>query len=279
MSASNIDEARKLLIGDGSTPLKLEYFAIEGVAEQVRIALAVADVPFEDVRIGFSDWAAKKPTTKYGQLPEMILPNGDVITERCVLSSNCVGFESYTLSLLSFVLNIECLSFWNGEFRSMAMLRLAGEADPEGKLYPSDMATRVKVEGVLGLVGDLSRAWRPALYIGMRPEAFGYPTSAEWDKEVKDATIKKVREAFLSNELPRYMGYFTDLLKESGGKFLLGDDLTIADIAAYQQILYFKKGIADYVPKECMDPFKEINDWMERVISIPKIAAYKAKAK
>mmetsp|Transcript_4352 Transcript_4352/g.9689 ORF Transcript_4352/g.9689 Transcript_4352/m.9689 type:complete len:244 (-) Transcript_4352:123-854(-) len=243
MSASNIDQARKLLIGDGITPLKLEYFAIEGVAEQVRIALAVAEVPFDDVRIGFSDWAVKKPTTKYGQLPEMILPDGDVITE------------------------------------SMAMLRLAGEADPEGKLYPSDMATRVKVEGVLGLVGDLSRAWRPALYIGMRPEAFGYPTSAEWDKEVKDATIKKVREAFLSNELPRYMGCFTDLLKESGGKFLLGDDLTIADIAAYQQILYFKKGIADYVPKECMDPFKEINDWMERVISIPKIAAYKAKAK
>lgn len=243
MTSSSIQEARQLLLGDGTTPLKLHYFNIEGVAEQVRIALSLANVPFDDIHIPFSEWPAKKPTTKYGQLPEMTLPNGHIITE------------------------------------SMAMLRLAGEADESGALYPSDMATRVKVEEALGLVGDLSRAWRPALYLGMRPHLFGYPTSEDWDKETKDATIKKVREAFLATELPRYMGYFTDMIKESGDMFLLGGDLTIADIAAYQQCAYFKKGIADYVPKECMDPFPEVNAWMERVISHPKVAAYKASKK
>ena len=39
---SSAEAARKLLLGDGTTPLKLEYFGIEGVAEQVRIALSVA---------------------------------------------------------------------------------------------------------------------------------------------------------------------------------------------------------------------------------------------
>ena len=40
--------ARALLLGDGSKPPKLEYFAIEGAAEPVRIALSIAGVAFED---------------------------------------------------------------------------------------------------------------------------------------------------------------------------------------------------------------------------------------
>ena len=118
-----------LTAGDGK--LSLHYFSIEGVAEQVRITLSVAGIPFEDVRVPFSEWQTKKPTTKYGQLPEMILPNGQLITE------------------------------------SMAMLRLAGEADPEGKLYPADdVGMRLRIEEALGLTADLARAWNPCLYIG-----------------------------------------------------------------------------------------------------------------
>jgi len=161
------ESARQLLIGDGKAPLKLEYFAIEGVAEQVRIALTVAGISFDDVGIPWGDWQNKKPTTKYGQMPELTLPNGTIITD------------------------------------SGAMLRLAGAADPEGKLYPTEIAARIKVEQILGLVGDLSRAWNPSLYLGMRPHIFGYPEKDEWSDA--DAFIKKVRTDFLANELPRYM--------------------------------------------------------------------------
>lgn len=240
----SIEAARKLLIGgDGAVPLKLEYFAIEGVAEQIRIALSVADVPFDNATFPFSEWSSKKPTTKYGQVPEMTLPDGTLITE------------------------------------SAAMLRLAGEADPEGKLYPADIAARYKVESVLGLVNDLNRAWQPSLYIGMRPQNYGYPPKDEWPEA--DATIEKLRSGFLANHLPRYMGYFNDLINEAGGdKFLTGENLTIADIAAYQGIRYFAKGVADYVPKESLEPFPEILAWISRVEGHPKVAAYKAsKAK
>jgi len=236
------ESARQLLIGNGKAPLKLEYFAIEGVAEQVRITLTVAGIPFDDVGIPWGDWQNKKPTTKYGQMPELTLPNGTIITD------------------------------------SGAMLRLAGAADPEGKLYPMEIAARIKVEQILGLVGDLSRAWNPSLYLGMRPHIFGYPEKDEWSDA--DAVIKKVRTDFLANELPRYMGYFGDLIKEGGGNFLSGQDLTIADIAAYQNIAYFGKGIADFVPKESLEPFVEVTAWMSRVESHPKVSAYKtSKAK
>mmetsp|Transcript_12850 Transcript_12850/g.23096 ORF Transcript_12850/g.23096 Transcript_12850/m.23096 type:complete len:241 (-) Transcript_12850:175-897(-) len=239
----SIEAARELLIGNGTTPLKLEYFAIEGVAEPVRIALSVADVPFDDVGIDFKDWfSTKKATTKYGVVPEMTLPDGSLVTE------------------------------------SKAMLRLAGEADPEGKLFPADVRSRLKVEMTLGLVADLDKAWNPAMYVGMRPQKFGYPPKEEWSEG--ETVIKKLRTEFVTNELPRFMGYFADLIKESGGKFLCGENLTIADIAAYQGIGYYRRGIADHVPKDCLDKFPEIIAYLGRVEAHPKVAAYKAsKAK
>lgn len=190
--------ARSLLTG--STPVKLEYFDIEGVAEQVRIALAITSIPFDDARIPFAEWAAKKPTTKHGVLPEMTLPDGSVVTD------------------------------------SMAMLRLVGEADEEGKLYPSDVAKRLNIDQVLGLVGDLSRAWSPSVYLSMRPHLFGYP--ADWSGDEKEKVVKSVREAFMKNDFPRFMGHFEMLLKESGGGFLTGSDLTIADLSAFQQVSF-----------------------------------------
>jgi glutathione S-transferase len=190
--------ARSLLTSGPGT-LKLEYFPIEGVAEPVRVALACASIPFDDVRVPPTEWnSVKKPTTKHGVLPEMTLPNGEVVTD------------------------------------SMAMLRLVGEADEEGKLYPSDVVNRLKIEQVLGLVGDLTRAWSPSLYLGMRPGRFGYP--ADWAGEEKENTVKNVREAFMKDEFPRFMGYFEELVKENGDGFLTGADLTIADLSAYQQV-------------------------------------------
>lgn len=236
---SSTDAARALLLGDGTTPLKLEYFAIEGAAEQVRIALSVVDIPFDDVGIPIAEWhQTKKAATKFGQLPEMTLPNGRVVTD------------------------------------SMAMLRLAGEADVEGKLYPHDIVARTSVESALGLVGDLSRAWRPMIYMSMYPEAYGHPTKDEWADA--DATIKRLRTGFVEKELPRFMGYFTSLIKENGGNYLTGGELTIADIAGYQAINYYRRGVADHVPKDCLDIYPDILAWMERVEAHPKVAAYKA---
>lgn len=238
------EAARQLLLGDGSTPLKFEYFNIEGAGEPVRIALSVAGVPFDDVQVTWPEWQAKKPTTKHGVLPEMILPDGTVVTE------------------------------------SMAMLRLAGEADPEGKLYPADVAARLGVEQAIGLVSDLKRFWLPGLYIGMRPQMYGYPPREEWKEEEADEVIAKVRKGFIADGLPKFMGFLADSIKENGGKFLCGGDLTIADILAYQEIAYFRKGIADHVPKESLEPFPEILAYLARVEAHPKVAAYQAsKAK
>jgi hypothetical protein len=56
MSSSTSNAARALLLGDGTTRPKLEYFAIEGAAEPVRIALSVVGIPFDDVTIPIAEW-------------------------------------------------------------------------------------------------------------------------------------------------------------------------------------------------------------------------------
>ena len=72
---------------------------------------------------------------------------------------------------------------------------------------------------MVGLAGDLSRTWAPCLYLGMRPHVYGYPEGYNKTEEGK-AKVKEMRENFEANELPRFLTYFEDFLKESGGPFM-----------------------------------------------------------
>jgi glutathione S-transferase len=215
--------------------LKLEYFNIAGVAEKIRLALVVSEIAFEDVRLNFVDWPKRKETAKYGQLPIMTLPSGEEV------------------------------------YQSDAMLRYVGSLG-DGSLYPSDIMKRLQVDVALGMIGDLTRAWNPSMYIGMRPAFLGH--DANMPVEEKDKLVKSMREKFLKEELPKYMGYFTELIEKSDNKYLCGEDLTIADLSALHTILYFKKGIADHVPKESLDSYPIVIAWADRVLAHPKIAEY-----
>ena len=58
-------------------------------------------------------------------------------------------------------------------YQSDAMLRWAGSLG-NSALYPNDSAIRLKIDAAIGLCSDLDRAWRPAIYMGMKPEAYGH---------------------------------------------------------------------------------------------------------
>lgn len=114
---NNVNTVRELLVGgEGDNLLKLEYFDFEGKGEKVRLALFLADIPFEDVRITPVEWLKKKAYAKYAKVPVLTLPNGTVVTQ------------------------------------SNLMLHLAGEADTKGTLYPDDFEQRCKIDEILGLI-------------------------------------------------------------------------------------------------------------------------------
>ena len=60
---------------------KLTYFNIQGAAEKVRLAFVLNEIPFEDERINFPQWAERKATSKFGQLPILTIDGGEPIAQ------------------------------------------------------------------------------------------------------------------------------------------------------------------------------------------------------
>lgn len=211
--------------------LELTYFDMEAhPGEKVRLAFVLTGTEFKDNRVKFADWPALKPTLKYGQMPRLIIDGREV-------------------------------------YQSGAMLRWAGRLG-DGALYPiDDEDVYLKVEEMLNLSDDMHRAWTPSLYTGMgRHEKFGHPK--EWAE--KDATVKLLRETFVANELPLFMGYLTVHLEQTGA-FLCGPKPTIADCQWLPQVRYYAKGIADHVPTDCLDKYPAVLAWIKRMHEIPAV--------
>jgi len=216
--------------------IKLTYFNIEAAAEKARLALAMTGTPFEDARITFEEWGALKPTTPYGQLPIMEVTEDD--------GSKKVFAQS------------------------VAMMRyVARRFDKAGTLYPTDADASLEIEEILGLSDDMARDWTPALYMGMgRHMKFGHPE----DFPAKADTVKAMRERFIAEDLPKWMGFLSAKLDKTGA-FLAGPNVTIADLQVLAQLRYFTKGVADHVPKDCLEAFPKITAWMAKMYEVPEI--------
>ena len=219
--------------------ISLTYFNIEAAAEKVRLALVMTGTEFEDKRVNFEEWGAMKASTPYGQLPLMTVtyPDGTV--------------KSFA--------------------QSVAMMRwVARKFDTTDTLYPADPDKMLEIEEVIGLSDDMTRAWQPALYMGMGRHAnYGHPQEYP---EVKE-TVQKLRESFLAESMPKFMGFFSQKL-EATGAFFCGDKPTIADLQILAQLRYFTKGVADHVPADCLTPYPVVTSWMDRMHAIPQIKAW-----
>ena len=70
------DEASESEIKEGNAPYKIHYFDHFNRGEPIRMALWYANVPHEDNRMPFDNWAELKPKLPFVQLPALELPNG-----------------------------------------------------------------------------------------------------------------------------------------------------------------------------------------------------------
>ena len=107
-----------MLLQSAGTPLNgstLTYFPLAGRAEASRLALFMAGIDFVDKRI-YAEWGDFKPTTPWGGMPTLALPDGTVL----------------------------------GQGR--AILRLAGK---RAGLYPADDIAACKVDGLLDALDDV----------------------------------------------------------------------------------------------------------------------------
>jgi len=197
------------------TSIKLTYFDIEGVAEQVRLALVLSGTEFEDIRVKFPERAEMKPTTPYGQLPMLTVENGPTRTQ------------------------------------SNAMLRWVSTLKPEKELYPAEKL--FDIEEAIGVLEDMNKSFSPCIYLAMRPQNFGYPEDFAKTTEGK-AKIEEFRKNWVANELPKHLKYISDMIEKNGGSWLVkGDKPTIADCKAASMLRNFTRGHIDHFDTKCLE--------------------------
>ena len=91
--------------------------------------------------------------------------------------------------------------------------------------------------------------------------------------EDQKAPAKKRTEEFWSERVPKYLGYFEELLKENGGSYVTGRRITYVDLSLFQLVEGFRYAF----PKRMKAFEKEIPGLVglrDRVAARPKIRAY-----
>lgn len=230
---------KKIVQEKNKVGIVLKYFPIMGAAERVRLALWLGGIEFEDVRIPPVDWAKLKGETPFGQLPVMSIDEGPYIAQ------------------------------------SNAMLQYIGTLAPQ--LCPADQF--LKVQEAIGIVDDFERAFRPCIGIALEPDKLGYGITPATSLLVKESpalsgTIKALREAFLLSELPKYCGFFSGIIENSGGPFLCGVEPTLADCCLVPALERYTLGYIDHVPREALDAYPAMKLYLEVFKALPQVTAY-----
>jgi glutathione S-transferase len=212
--------------------IKLTYFDIEGAAEATRLALALSETEYEDVRIQFPDWKELKPKTPYGQLPLMTIDDGPVKTQ------------------------------------SDAMLRWVG-VECSTTLYPREKL--YEIEEAIGVLGDFKKAWEPCFYMGMAPQKFGHAEGFTQTEEGKNV-VKSMRENFVQNEMPKFLERIEGLIEKGDGNWAVaGDEPTIADCYIVAFLRGFTRGHIDNVDPKCLETNPKVVEYCKRFCDLPQI--------
>ena len=160
--------------------------------------------------------------------------------------------------------------------QSGAMARWAARRDPTGTLYPVDADKCFVIDELIHMLDDDARDFMPGMYMGMRPTAFGMPEDFGKTEEGQ-ARIKELRQKYQAEALPKSMNLLVAQLKRSGGPFLTGADLTLADLFWLPRVRYLQSGICDHLDPKCLVQFPEILAWQDAMMNVPVIAKHYEK--
>lgn len=217
--------------------IRVIYFNIEGAAEKIRLALSYYGIPFEDVRPNGDEFATLRAEGK--------LPNGQLpIVE--------IDGELFT--------------------QSPALARYVAKLG-NGSLYSLDPKKALEIDMWMDIHLDDMRDFKTALYMGMRPTSLGHPEDYHKTEEGK-AKVKQLRELYIAETLPKYMAQVKAQLSKSGGPFLFGSELSIADLCWLCRLRYFGKGVADHIPKDCLDAYPEVCTYRDAIMAVPAVAKW-----
>lgn len=126
-------------------------------------------------------------------------------------------------------------------------------------LYPSDPMEALVVDSTLDTFNDtLSHALTPSLF--------------EKDMEKKLA----MRKAIAEGPMALAFGFAEKMLARSGGPFVCGEQMSIADLVLAQQVLQIRDGRLDGITAEHLAPYPGMLRLADAYLADPRVAAYQA---
>mmetsp|Transcript_51971 Transcript_51971/g.123077 ORF Transcript_51971/g.123077 Transcript_51971/m.123077 type:complete len:206 (-) Transcript_51971:134-751(-) len=128
--------------------------------------------------------------------------------------------------------------------------KLGGEAGP---LYPSDPEAAMAVDEVTDMADELL-------------------TKCPQDKD--EEKKKELRLAYSKDVMPKYFNLFAKMLATSGGPFLGGEQLTLADLSVSGCTDMIASGFFDHVPKEWVDTWPTLVAHDKAVRAHPLVVKY-----
>ena len=133
--------------------------------------------------------------------------------------------------------------------QSNAILRFAGRLSG---LYPlDDPLQALKIDEALDVGEDINQLLGPSLH--------------EQDEGKKMA----MRQALAEKTLPEWAAYFERLLVNNGSTgFIVGKDLSVADLKLYWIIDWLTSGILDGIPTNLFDSYTNILAWRKNVTTV-----------
>lgn len=140
-----------------------------------------------------------------------------------------------------------------------AMLRFAARAGAPD-LYPSDPVAAFHVDAVLDSFNDtLSHAMAPSLF--------------ERDMEKKLA----MRKELVAGPMKLVYSFTEGVLERSGGPFVAGEKMSIADLVVAAQVLQIRSGNFDGVSEADLEPYPRIRALATAYLADPRIQAYQGQ--
>jgi glutathione S-transferase len=136
---------------------------------------------------------------------------------------------------------------------------------PRLGLVPEDEAGRIAVNQLQLTLADLVAEVHDT----------HHPIGSSLYYEDQKPEAKRRAESFLSQRMPRFLGYFEEVLQQNGGQHLVGAALTYVDLSMFQVLsglaYAFPNGLAGVAPS-----IPGLTALRDRVAARPRIAAYLA---
>ena len=102
-----------------------------------------------------------------------------------------------------------------------------------------------------------------------------HPVSTTIAYEEQKEEAKKRSHLFLARRLPKFMGYFDNIIQRNGGAYALGDTLTCVDLALLQLVAGLRYAFPRALARVATD-IPRVIGVHDRVAARPNIAAYLA---